>query len=222
MTSHNPPTLSVITTSLLPVSSPPIVFYPAQPAGPPPNSSSSHGQLRAVVLTKDHLAMYPEERTRIEKAGGHVTADGRLNGRMQVCVVCWGLGQGRAGQVRERQGRAGQVGSCLYRAVCVCYGSERYCMTRNFHCTAKWALCATLMVACSSCCAALCIINFHATVIVVACLACPSLPPHNRCRVPLATRSSRAAAVQLCRPSLPSVWARGRPFCCVGVTASSV
>jgi hypothetical protein len=45
---------------------------------------SPAGGLRAVVLTKDHLAMYPEERTRIEKAGGHVTADGRLNGRMQV------------------------------------------------------------------------------------------------------------------------------------------
>lgn len=28
--------------------------------------------------------MFPEERSRIEKAGGHVTADGRLNGRMQV------------------------------------------------------------------------------------------------------------------------------------------
>lgn len=42
------------------------------------------GALRAVVLTKDHLAMYPEERARIDKAGGHVTGDGRLNGRMQV------------------------------------------------------------------------------------------------------------------------------------------
>jgi hypothetical protein len=41
--------------------------------------------LKALVLTKDHLAMYPEERARIEKAGGHVTADGRLNGRIQVC-----------------------------------------------------------------------------------------------------------------------------------------
>lgn len=41
--------------------------------------------------------MYPEERTRIEKAGGHVTADGRLNGRMQVitsmlAVCCLGSG----------------------------------------------------------------------------------------------------------------------------------
>lgn len=61
---------------------------------PQQGSSSSGGQgkdassgfegLRGVVLTKDHLAMFPDERSRIEKAGGHVTADGRLNGRMQV------------------------------------------------------------------------------------------------------------------------------------------
>lgn len=42
------------------------------------------GHLKALVLTKDHLAIYPSERSRIEKAGGHVTADGRLNGRIQV------------------------------------------------------------------------------------------------------------------------------------------
>ncbi|KAF6261322.1 phosphatase 2C-like domain-containing protein [Scenedesmus sp. NREL 46B-D3] len=40
--------------------------------------------LRALVLTKDHLAIYPGERLRIQKAGGHVSADGRLNGRIQV------------------------------------------------------------------------------------------------------------------------------------------
>lgn len=54
-------------------------------------AGSAQGALRAVVLTKDHLAMYPEERSRVEKAGGHVTADGRLNGRMQVRHP-WGRG----------------------------------------------------------------------------------------------------------------------------------
>uniref|UniRef100_A0A383VFM2 PPM-type phosphatase domain-containing protein n=1 Tax=Tetradesmus obliquus TaxID=3088 RepID=A0A383VFM2_TETOB len=46
--------------------------------------SSSSSSLRALVLTKDHLAIYPGERARIQKAGGHVSADGRLNGRVQV------------------------------------------------------------------------------------------------------------------------------------------
>jgi integrin-linked kinase-associated serine/threonine phosphatase 2C len=47
-------------------------------------SSVKAGQLRALVLTKDHLAIHASERARITKAGGHVTNDGRLNGRIQV------------------------------------------------------------------------------------------------------------------------------------------
>lgn len=42
------------------------------------------GQLKALTLTKDHLAAYPGERARIAKAGGAVSGDGRLNGRLQV------------------------------------------------------------------------------------------------------------------------------------------
>jgi integrin-linked kinase-associated serine/threonine phosphatase 2C len=42
------------------------------------------GQLRALVISKEHLAVYPAERARIERAKGTVSADGRLNGRMQV------------------------------------------------------------------------------------------------------------------------------------------
>ena len=41
-------------------------------------------QLKAVTLTKDHLAIYPAERARIEKCGGFVSREGRLNGRIQV------------------------------------------------------------------------------------------------------------------------------------------
>eukprot|EP00775_Hariotina_reticulata_P006492 gene6492-6719_t len=48
------------------------------------DKAGSNGQLKALVLTKDHLAMYAGERARILKAGGHVSSDGRLNGRIQV------------------------------------------------------------------------------------------------------------------------------------------
>ena len=41
-------------------------------------------QLRAITLTKDHKALYPEERARIEKAGGFVDRQGRLGGRIEV------------------------------------------------------------------------------------------------------------------------------------------
>ncbi|KAL6748651.1 hypothetical protein V8C86DRAFT_2873365 [Haematococcus lacustris] len=42
------------------------------------------GSLRGLLLSKDHLALHPAERARIEKAGGQVTKDGRLAGRLQV------------------------------------------------------------------------------------------------------------------------------------------
>ena len=40
--------------------------------------------LKAVTLTRDHLALHAVERVRIERSGGFVSADGRLNGKMQV------------------------------------------------------------------------------------------------------------------------------------------
>ena len=36
------------------------------------------------MLTKEHLAIYPKERARIEKSGGAVSSEGRLAGRLQV------------------------------------------------------------------------------------------------------------------------------------------
>ena len=36
------------------------------------------------MLTKEHLAIYPKERARIERSGGTVSSDGRLAGRLQV------------------------------------------------------------------------------------------------------------------------------------------
>ena len=40
--------------------------------------------LKAVTLTREHLALHAVERARIERSGGFVSADGRLNGKMQV------------------------------------------------------------------------------------------------------------------------------------------
>ncbi|KAL5726604.1 protein-serine/threonine phosphatase [Ranunculus cassubicifolius] len=39
--------------------------------------------LKAVVLTREHKAIFPQERARIQKAGGSVT-NGRLEGRLEV------------------------------------------------------------------------------------------------------------------------------------------
>ncbi|KAK6921251.1 PPM-type phosphatase-like domain [Dillenia turbinata] len=41
-------------------------------------------QLKAIVLTREHKAIYPQERTRIQKAGGSVGSNGRLQGRLEV------------------------------------------------------------------------------------------------------------------------------------------
>ncbi|XP_020704982.1 probable protein phosphatase 2C 67 isoform X1 [Dendrobium catenatum] len=40
--------------------------------------------LKAIVLTREHKAIYPQERARIQKAGGTVSANGRLQGRIEV------------------------------------------------------------------------------------------------------------------------------------------
>ncbi|KAK4479304.1 hypothetical protein RD792_014815 [Penstemon davidsonii] len=40
--------------------------------------------LKAIVLTKEHKAIYPQERARIQKAGGSVSSNGRLQGRLEV------------------------------------------------------------------------------------------------------------------------------------------
>lgn len=41
---------------------------------------------KALVLTKEHKALFPAERKRIEKAGGVVT-NGRLQGQLRICCV---------------------------------------------------------------------------------------------------------------------------------------
>ncbi|KAL2612044.1 hypothetical protein R1flu_023736 [Riccia fluitans] len=40
--------------------------------------------LKGVVVTREHKAIYPQERTRIQKAGGYVEANGRMLGRLEV------------------------------------------------------------------------------------------------------------------------------------------
>ncbi|CAG7869243.1 unnamed protein product [Brassica rapa] len=52
------------------------------------NESGSHTEactpLKAIVLTREHKAIYPQERSRIQKSGGVVSSNGRLQGRLEV------------------------------------------------------------------------------------------------------------------------------------------
>ncbi|ONM54178.1 putative protein phosphatase 2C 8 [Zea mays] len=41
-------------------------------------------QLKAIVLTREHKAIFSQERSRIQKAGGSVGSNGRLQGRIEV------------------------------------------------------------------------------------------------------------------------------------------
>ncbi|XP_006660530.1 probable protein phosphatase 2C 67 [Oryza brachyantha] len=41
-------------------------------------------QLRSIVLTREHKAIFPQERARIQKTGGSVGPNGRLQGRIEV------------------------------------------------------------------------------------------------------------------------------------------
>ncbi|XP_020577426.1 probable protein phosphatase 2C 67 [Phalaenopsis equestris] len=45
---------------------------------------SDDTDLKSIVLTREHKAFYPQERARIQKAGGTVGANGRLQGRIEV------------------------------------------------------------------------------------------------------------------------------------------
>nr|DAD35466.1 TPA_asm: hypothetical protein HUJ06_006106 [Nelumbo nucifera] len=47
------------------------------------NHSDGASPLKAIVLTREHKAIYPQERARIQKAGGSVS-NGRLQGRLEV------------------------------------------------------------------------------------------------------------------------------------------
>ncbi|GMQ11429.1 hypothetical protein CsSME_00054073 [Camellia sinensis var. sinensis] len=48
------------------------------------NTSDGASLLKAIVLTREHKAIYPQERVRIQKAGGSVSSNGRLQGRLEV------------------------------------------------------------------------------------------------------------------------------------------
>ncbi len=53
-------------------------------------AASAPPPLKALTLTKEHLAIHSGERQRITASGGFVSQDGRLNGRMQVREICRG------------------------------------------------------------------------------------------------------------------------------------
>ncbi|PRQ15975.1 putative protein-serine/threonine phosphatase [Rosa chinensis] len=48
------------------------------------NGSDEARLLKAIVLTREHKAIYAQERARIQKAGGSVSSNGRLQGRLEV------------------------------------------------------------------------------------------------------------------------------------------
>ncbi|TYI53465.1 hypothetical protein E1A91_D11G005900v1 [Gossypium mustelinum] len=48
------------------------------------DGSDKGSALKAIVLTREHKAIYPQERARIQKAGGTVGSNGRLQGRLEV------------------------------------------------------------------------------------------------------------------------------------------
>lgn len=48
------------------------------------NQSDGVSPLKAIVLTREHKAIYPQERARIQKAGGTISSNGRLQGRLEV------------------------------------------------------------------------------------------------------------------------------------------
>ncbi|XP_027358785.1 probable protein phosphatase 2C 8 isoform X1 [Abrus precatorius] len=48
------------------------------------NHSDGVQALKAIVLTREHKPIFPQERSRIQKAGGFVSSDGRLQGRLEV------------------------------------------------------------------------------------------------------------------------------------------
>ncbi|KAK4843756.1 hypothetical protein QYF36_012257 [Acer negundo] len=48
------------------------------------NNLEGLSSLKAIVVTREHKAIYPQERSRIQKAGGTVSSNGRLQGRLEV------------------------------------------------------------------------------------------------------------------------------------------
>ncbi|XP_044477440.1 probable protein phosphatase 2C 8 [Mangifera indica] len=48
------------------------------------NHTDGLSSLKAIVVTREHKAIYPQERARIQKAGGTVSTNGRLQGRLEV------------------------------------------------------------------------------------------------------------------------------------------
>ncbi|KAL1224053.1 putative protein phosphatase 2C 8 [Cardamine amara subsp. amara] len=48
------------------------------------NHTEASNPLKAIVLTREHKAIYPLERSRIQKSGGVVSSNGRLQGRLEV------------------------------------------------------------------------------------------------------------------------------------------
>ncbi|GBG74145.1 hypothetical protein CBR_g17858 [Chara braunii] len=57
--------------------------HTAKPGDGIPMEAKKEERPKAVIVTREHKAIFPEERARVEKAGGFV-ANGRLQGRLEV------------------------------------------------------------------------------------------------------------------------------------------
>ncbi|RWR93927.1 putative protein phosphatase 2C 8 [Cinnamomum micranthum f. kanehirae] len=48
------------------------------------NEDGTSCTLKSIVITREHKAIFPQERARIQKAGGSIGSNGRLQGRLEV------------------------------------------------------------------------------------------------------------------------------------------
>ncbi|KAL0694770.1 hypothetical protein Bca4012_061950 [Brassica carinata] len=60
------------------------VLARTSPADESGNHTEACTPLKSIVLTREHKAIYPQERSRIQKSGGVVSSNGRLQGRLEV------------------------------------------------------------------------------------------------------------------------------------------
>ncbi|XP_078431079.1 protein phosphatase 2C family protein isoform X2 [Wolffia australiana] len=54
------------------------------PKGPNEEKDETNFTVKSIVITREHKAIFPSERVRIQKAGGTIGVNGRLQGRLEV------------------------------------------------------------------------------------------------------------------------------------------
>lgn len=95
----------------------------ARPAAGAADGAQQLEQLKGVTLTREHKAIFPQERQRIERAGGFVSADGRLGGASQRSAAQQG-GSGRALMAELAAGAVNNIDIVLFAATVLCLCSH--------------------------------------------------------------------------------------------------